>query len=202
MLNIFRMDGQNLTKFCIHISIDKVWVALVFFLIFATELQPLIDTEIGVCSISFRMDGQNLNKFCIDIFFDKIYVGKMKRHFSQICNRVMALDWCQNWFLLKILIMNVENLTKFCIYITIDMIYSPSVLQTELCSWTYLCPLIVLWRGYGQILWQFQFLQVTRTTIKSRTSSKFDQIRLTMVCRVSCSWTFEKIFYLVENYPK
>ena len=109
----------------------------IFFFIFATELQPLIDIEIGVCSI-----GQNLTKFRIDIFFDKIYVGKLKRHFSQK-------------FLLNILIINVENLTKFCIHITIDMIYPPSVLQTELCSWTYLCPLIVLWRGYGQILWQF-----------------------------------------------
>ena len=73
--------------------------------------------------------------------------------------------------------MDGQNSTKFCIYITIDMIYPLSVFQTELCSWTYLCPLIVLCRGYGQILWQFEFLQVTRTTIKSRMSSKFDQIR-------------------------
>ena len=39
--------------FCIHITIDKVWVGIVFFFfIFATELQPLIYIEIGVCSIS------------------------------------------------------------------------------------------------------------------------------------------------------
>ena len=41
------------------------------------------------------MDGQNLTKFCIHIIIDKIYVGKVKSHFSQICNGVMALDWCQ-----------------------------------------------------------------------------------------------------------
>ena len=83
----------------------------------------------------------------------------------------------RNWFFLNILIMNIQNLTKFCKYITIDMICPPSVLLTVLLSWTYLCSLIVLWRGYGQILWQFQFLQVTRTTIKCHMSSKFDQIR-------------------------
>ena len=83
----------------------------------------------------------------------------------------------RNWLLLNILLMNIQNLTKFCIYITIYMIYPPSVLLTVLCSWTYLCSLIVLWRGYGQILWQVKFLQVTRTTIKCHMSSKFDQIR-------------------------
>ena len=27
LLNILRMDGQNFTKFCIHIIIDKIYVA-------------------------------------------------------------------------------------------------------------------------------------------------------------------------------
>ena len=198
-----------------------------------------------------RMDGQNLTNFFIPIIIDKIYVAIVKRHFSQICNRVSALDWCQklvfaqylengcteldqilytlyhwqdlclyckgafftnlqqsyspwlmseivfcsiswefnqilnthyrgqglgwycklsfsqfaietrplidirNWFLLNILRMDGQNSTKFCIYVTIDMIYPLSVLQTELCSWIYLCPLLVLCWGYGQILWQF-----------------------------------------------
>ena len=101
------------------------------------------------------MDGQNLTKFCLYIFFDKIYVGKIKRHFRKFAVELWPVIDVKNWFLLNILIMNVENLTKFCIFITIDMIYPPSVLQTELSSWTYLFPLIVLWRGYGQILWQF-----------------------------------------------
>ena len=38
--------------FCIHITIDKVWVGIVFFFHFSTEIQPLIYIEIGVCSIS------------------------------------------------------------------------------------------------------------------------------------------------------
>ena len=38
------------------------------------------------------MDGQNLTKFCIHIIIDKIYVDKVKSHFLQICNGVMALD--------------------------------------------------------------------------------------------------------------
>ena len=59
------------------------------------ELQPLIDVRnIFLLSI-LRMDGQNLTKFCIHIIIDKIYVGKVKSHFSQICNGVTALDWCQ-----------------------------------------------------------------------------------------------------------
>ena len=50
LLNILRMDGQNLTKFCIHI-IKKKWQDLYcyckasFFCKFATELQPLIDVR-------------------------------------------------------------------------------------------------------------------------------------------------------------
>ena len=39
-----------------------------------------------------RMDGQNLAKFCLQIIIDKIYVGIVKCHFSQICNKVIALD--------------------------------------------------------------------------------------------------------------
>ena len=37
------MNGQNLTKFCIHIIIDKIYVGVVnhHFCKFATELRPL-----------------------------------------------------------------------------------------------------------------------------------------------------------------
>ena len=70
-------------------------LSIVIFRKFAMELQPLIDVRnIFLLSI-LRMDGQNLTKFCIHIIIDKIYVGKVKSHFSQICNGVMALDWCQ-----------------------------------------------------------------------------------------------------------
>ena len=32
------------------------------------------------------------NQFCIHIIIDNIYIAIVKRHFSQICNRVTALD--------------------------------------------------------------------------------------------------------------
>ena len=41
--------GQNLTKFCIHIIIDKIYVGIVnrhFFCEYATELRSLIDVRI------------------------------------------------------------------------------------------------------------------------------------------------------------
>ena len=56
LLNILRMDGQNLTKFCIHLIIDKIYVYIVkgLFYKFATELQPLIDVRNCFCSISWE----------------------------------------------------------------------------------------------------------------------------------------------------
>ena len=39
---------------------------------------------------------ENETKFCIHIIIDKIYVGIVNPHFSQICNKVMALDCRQN----------------------------------------------------------------------------------------------------------
>ena len=72
------MNGLNITKFRIHIIIDK--------------LQSLIDVIILLLLNIFRMYGQNLFKFCIHINIDKIYVGIVNRHFTQICNRVTALD--------------------------------------------------------------------------------------------------------------
>ena len=48
LFNILRMNGQNLTKFCIHIIIDKICVGNVnpHFSQIATELRPLIDVII------------------------------------------------------------------------------------------------------------------------------------------------------------
>ena len=43
-----------------------------------------------------RTNWQNETKFCIPIIIDKIYVGDVNHCFSQICNRLRALDWCQN----------------------------------------------------------------------------------------------------------
>ena len=52
--NILRMNGQNLTKFCIHINIDKIYVGIVklHFCKFVTDLWPMIDVRIPFCSIS------------------------------------------------------------------------------------------------------------------------------------------------------
>ena len=41
-------------------------------------------------------------------------------HFSQICNRVMSLDWCQIFVSAHYL---EKKLIEFCVYIDIDMIY-------------------------------------------------------------------------------
>ena len=70
-----------------------------------------------------RMNGQNLTKFCIHIITDKIYVGIVNHHFSQICNRVTALDCRQNSVFFNIIRMDGQNLTKFCIHMIIDKIY-------------------------------------------------------------------------------
>ena len=79
------MNGQNLTKSCIHIIIDKIYVGIVnhhFFFKFATELRPLNDVRIQFLFNILRMNGQNLTKFCIHINIDKIYVGIVNCHFS------------------------------------------------------------------------------------------------------------------------
>ena len=59
------------------------------------KLQPLINVRNWFLLNILRMDGQNLTKFCIHTIIDKIYVATVRRHFSQICNGVTALDWCQ-----------------------------------------------------------------------------------------------------------
>ena len=81
-----------------HIIIDKIYVGIIIIIFrkVATELRPLIDVRIQFLFNILRMNGQNLNKFCIQIIIDKIYFGIVNCHFSQICNRAKALDWCQN----------------------------------------------------------------------------------------------------------
>ena len=92
LFNILRMNGQTLTKFCIHIIIDKIYAGIVnrHFRKFATELRPLIDVGIQFLFNILRMNLQNFTNFCIHIIVDKINVGIV--NFLQICNRVMALD--------------------------------------------------------------------------------------------------------------
>ena len=45
----------------------------------------------------YRTNWYNLIKFWICIDIDKIYVGIAKHQFSLIYNRVMVLEWCQNF---------------------------------------------------------------------------------------------------------
>ena len=84
------------------------------------------------------------------------------------------------------------------------MIYPLSVLQTELCSWTYLWYITDSFVS-GPWSHPLTILVFAGNKNNHEVSHEFkiwqDQ---TMVCGVSCSWTSEKIFYLhvLENYPK
>ena len=63
--HIFRINGHNLTKFCIHIII---WdFKNVNFGKFATELGPFIDVRIWFLLNILRINKQRLTKFCIHI---------------------------------------------------------------------------------------------------------------------------------------
>ena len=59
---------------------------------FAIELRPLINVTIEFLLNILTTNRPNKTKFCIHIFIDKIYVGNVNHCFSQICNRVTALD--------------------------------------------------------------------------------------------------------------
>ena len=61
----------------------KAWMSSNFSK-FATELRPLIDVR-----IEFLLNILKTNR---PIIIDKIYVGNVNHCFSQICNRVTALD--------------------------------------------------------------------------------------------------------------
>ena len=63
---------------------------------FATELLPLIDVRIEFLFNILKTNRPITTKFCKHIIIDKIYFGIVNRCFSQIGNRVTALDWCQN----------------------------------------------------------------------------------------------------------
>ena len=93
LLNILKTKRPIKTKFCIHIIIDKIYIVIcksLFFCKFATELRPLIDVRIWFLLNFLRPNRQIETKFCIDI--DKIYVSIVNLCFSQIYNRVTALD--------------------------------------------------------------------------------------------------------------
>ena len=59
---------------------------------FATELLPLIDIRIEFLLSILKMNRPIETKFCIHIIIDKIYFSIVIHCFSQIGNRVTALD--------------------------------------------------------------------------------------------------------------
>ena len=59
---------------------------------FATELLPLIDVRIEFLFNIMKTNRPIKTKFCKHIIIDKIYFGIVYRCFSQIGNRVTALD--------------------------------------------------------------------------------------------------------------
>ena len=59
---------------------------------FVTESRPLIDVRIEFLLNISKTNRPIKTKVCIHIIIDKIYVGIVNHCFSQICNRVTALD--------------------------------------------------------------------------------------------------------------
>ena len=59
---------------------------------FAIESRLLINVRIELLLNILKTNRPIKTKFCIRIIIDKIYVGKVNPCFSQICNRVTALD--------------------------------------------------------------------------------------------------------------
>ena len=59
---------------------------------FATELLPLIEARIEFLFNILKTNRPIKTKFCKYIIIDKIYFGIVNYIFSQIGNRVMALD--------------------------------------------------------------------------------------------------------------
>ena len=63
---------------------------------FAIKLRPLINVRIEFLLKILKTNRQIKTKFCIHIIIDKICIGNVNHCFSQICNRVKALDRRQN----------------------------------------------------------------------------------------------------------
>ena len=70
-----------------------------------------------------RTNRQNKTKFCIHIIIDKIYNGILSRCFSQICNRVTALNSRQNLVFTQYLENELTEWNHIFVHIFIDKIY-------------------------------------------------------------------------------
>ena len=93
-LNILRANGQNLTKFCIHVNIDKIYFGIVnrHFLQICNKVMAL-DRLQNFISAQYQ---QNLTKFCIHINIDRILCN-VNFFCKFVTELVMALDKCQNF---------------------------------------------------------------------------------------------------------
>ena len=71
----------------IHESLDEFEFRLI-----CNRVMSLIDVRIEFLFNILKTNGPIKTKFCIPIIIDKIYIGIVNYCFSQICNRVTALD--------------------------------------------------------------------------------------------------------------
>ena len=117
------------------------------------------------------MNWQNKTKFCIHIIIDKIFIGIVNYCFLQICNRVRALDWCQN--------------LVFSQYLENELTKCDQILYTH-----------YHWQDLGWDCKASIFANLQQSYDPWLTS----EFGPTMDCGVSCPWPIEKIFYLLENY--
>ena len=69
----------------------KAWMSSNFSK-FAIELRPLINVRNEFLLNILKTNRPIKIKCCIHIIIDKIYVGNVNHCFSQICNRITALD--------------------------------------------------------------------------------------------------------------
>ena len=97
LLNIVRMDGRNLIKFCIHFIIDKIYLAIVkrHFLQICNGVTALDWYQKLVFAQYLEKRWTEFNQILYTHYHDKIYISIVKRLFSQMFNRVTALNWCQ-----------------------------------------------------------------------------------------------------------
>ena len=83
---LFSISFLQVTRTCI-----KTWMSSDFGK-FTIELRPLINVRIEFLLNILKTNKPIKTKICIHIIIDKIYIGNVNHCFSQICNRVTALD--------------------------------------------------------------------------------------------------------------
>ena len=84
--SILSSSFLQVTRTCI-----KAWMSSNFGK-FAIELRPLIKVRIEFLLNILKTNRPIKTKICIHIIIDKIYVCNVNHCFSQICNKITALD--------------------------------------------------------------------------------------------------------------